>query len=216
MSSIGPVPQPGAEFLARSMDVLRQQQQEMLQKIALVQQQVAKQQAAQQQEAAKQLAALQQAAAQQVAAAQQQAAQQLAAGQVAAGQMLAGQPGATKTPPLPGMTTEALQARLNEQLTKMTTTLQRQQQAVTEALGKGDLSAGVAGVMIGQAQGAAEQVQAEMQLLKAQIDAMSNRQQQEMLQLQQMKQQFEQAFNLLSNMSNTQHDMANRIIQNIR
>jgi hypothetical protein len=215
MSSIGPVPQPGAEFLARSMDVLRQQQQEMIQKLTLAQQQVAKQMAIQQQEAAKQLAAQQQAA-QQQAAALQQAAQQLAAGQVAAGQMLAGQPGATKTPPLPGMTTEALQARLNEQLTKMTTTLQRQQQAVIEALGKGDLSAGVAGVMIGQAQGAAEQVQAEMQLLKAQIDAMSNRQQQEMLQLQQMKQQFEQAFNLLSNMSKTQHDMANRIIQNIR
>jgi hypothetical protein len=197
------------------MDVLRQQQQEMIQKLTLAQQQVAKQQAAQQQEAAKQLAAQQQAA-QQQAAALQQAAQQLAAGQVAAGQVLTGQLGAMKTPPSPGMTTEALQARLNEQLTKMTTTLQRQQQAVTEALGKGDLSAGVAGLMIGQAQGAAEQVRAEMQSLKTQIDAVSNYQQQEMLRLQQMKQRLDEAANLMSNVAKTHQDMANKIIQNIR
>jgi hypothetical protein len=210
MSSTGPIPQPSGDAMRSIMDFLRQQQQEMIQKLTLAQQQVAKQQAAQQQEAAKQLAAQQQAAAQQLAAAQQQA-----AGQVA-GQLLTGQLGGMKTPPLPGMTTEALQARLNEQLTTMTTTLQRQQQAVTEALAKGNISAGVAGVMIGQAQGAAEQVRAEMQLLKTQIDAVSNHQQQEMLRLQQMKQRLDEAANLMSNVAKTHQDMANKIIQNIR
>jgi uncharacterized protein YPO0396 len=212
MSSTGPIPQPGAESLVRSMDVLRQQQQEMIQKLALAQQQAAKQQAeAQRQQAEAQV----QAAAKQLEAVKQQATLQMAAGQVA-GQLMTGQVGAMKTPPLPGMTTEALQARLNEQLTKMTTTLQRQQQAVTDALSKGGLTAGVAGVMIGQAQGAAEQMRAEMDLLKSQIDALSNHQQQEMVRLQQLTNRYNEVFNLLSNISKTQHDTAQKIIQNLR
>ena len=212
MSSTGPIPQPGAEFFARSMDVLRQQQQEMIQKLSLAQQQVAKQMAIQQQEAAKQLAAQQQAA-QQQAAALQQAAQQLAAGQVAAGLVLAGQPGAMKMPPLPGMTTEALQARLNEQLTKTTTTMQRQQQALTEALASGDISAAVLAVTIAGAEAVEEQLRAEIQQLKAQRDTLSQYHQQQLLQLQQMQQRLDQMASLTSTMVKQQQDMRNSIIE---
>jgi hypothetical protein len=212
MSSTGPIPQPGAEFFASSMDVLRQQQQEMIQKLSLAQQQVAKQMAIQQQEAAKQLAAQQQAA-QQQAAALQQAAQQLAAGQVSAGLVLAGQPGAMKTPPLPGMTTEALQARLNEQLTKTTTTMQRQQQALTEALASGDISAAVLAVTIAGAEAVEEQLRAEIQQLKAQRDTLSQYHQQQLLQLQQMQQRLDQMASLTSTMVKQQQDMRNSIIE---
>ena len=207
MSSTGPIPQPGAEFFVRSMDVLRQQQQEMIQKLSLAQQQVTKQMAIQQQEAAKQLAAKQQAA-QQQAAALQQAVQQLAAGQV-----LASQPGAMKTPPLPGMTTEALQARLNEQLTRTTTTMQRQQQALTEALASGDISAAMLAVMIGRAEAVEEQLQAEVQQLKAQRDMLSQYHQQQMLYLQQMQQRLDETASMTSTMVKQQQDMRNSIIE---
>jgi hypothetical protein len=149
---------------------------------------------------------------------QQAAAQQQAAGalQSAVAQQQAAQQLAMKTPSLPGMTTEALQARLNEQLTTITTTLQRQQQALADTLARGGVTAGVAGLMIGQAQGAAEQVRAEMQQLKSQMDLLSQHQQQETLRLQQMKQQFDQAFSSLSNMLKAHHDAAKNVIQNIR
>lgn len=164
MSSTGPIPQPGAEFWTRSMDVLRQQQQEMIQKLTLAQQQVAK-------------------------------------------------PVPMKTPPSPGVTTEALQAKLNDQITTMTTTMQRQQQALTEALAKGDIAAGVAGVMIGQAQGALQLREQELQTLKGQLDSLSQLQQQEMLRLQRLKQQYDEAASMMSNMLKKQQDMANSIIQ---
>jgi 2-oxo-4-hydroxy-4-carboxy--5-ureidoimidazoline (OHCU) decarboxylase len=167
MSSIGPIPQPGAEFWTRSMDVLRQQQQEMIQKLTLAQQQAAK-------------------------------------------------PVPMKTPPLPGMTTEALQARLNQQLTTMTTTLQRQQQALTEGLAKGNISASLAGVMAGRAEATAEQLRAEMELLKGQIDMLSQLHQQETLKLQQLADRYNEAFSLMSNILKTQHDTTKSIIQNMR
>ena len=66
------------------------------------------------------------------------------------------------------------------------------------------------------AQGAAQQMQADMQQLKSQMDFLSQYQQQETLRLQQMKQQFEQASKLLSNIVQTHHDMANSLIQNMR
>jgi len=166
MSSIGPIPQPGAEFWTRSMDVLRQQQQEMIQKLTLAQQQAAK-------------------------------------------------PVPMKTPPLPGITTETLQARLNQQLTTMTTTLQRQLQALTEGLAKGDISAGVAGVMAGRVEATAEHLRAEMELLKGQMDMLSQLHQQQTLQLQQLTNRYNEAFSAMSNMLKSQQDVTQSIIRNM-
>ena len=70
--------------------------------------------------------------------------------------------------------------------------------------------------MIGQAQGAAEQMRAEMDLLKSQMDALSNRQQQEMVQLQHLMNRYTEASNLVSNIVKAQHDMADGIIRNLR
>jgi hypothetical protein len=149
------------------MDVLRQQQQAMIQKLTLAQQQAAK-------------------------------------------------PVAMKTPPSPGMTTEALQARLNEQLTTMTTTLQRHQQALTEGLAQGNISAGLAGVMAGRAEATAEQLRAEMELLKGQIDMLSQLHQQETLKLKQLADRYNEAFSVMSNILKTQQDTTKSIIQNMR
>ena len=169
MSSTGPIPQPGAEFWTRSMDVLRQQQQEMIQKLTLAQQQAAK-------------------------------------------------PVPMKPPPLAGMTTEALQARLN-QLTTMTTTLQRQQQALTEGLGKGDIAAGLAGVMAGRAEATAEHLRADMDLLigqlKGQMDMLSQVTQQETLRLQQLANQCNEAYSVMSNVLKSQQDVTQSIIRNM-
>jgi hypothetical protein len=127
--------------------------------------------------------------------------------------VLASQPGAMKTPPLPGMTTEALQARLNEQLTRTTTTMQRQQQALTEALASGDISAAMLAVMIGRAEAVEEQLQAEVQQLRAQRDMLSQYHQQQMLYLQQMQQRLDETASMTSTMVKQQQDMRNSIIE---
>jgi hypothetical protein len=187
MSSTGPIPQPGANFWTQPMEFVRQQQEEMIKKLTLAQQEVAKQQTAQQQ------------------VAQPQAAQPQAA-----------LPVGMKTWPSPGMTTEALQARLNDQLTTMTTTLQRQHQALTEVLAKGDLSAAMAAVMIAQAQGATEQLRAEAQKIKAQVDSLSALHQQEMLKLQSLMNKSSEAASMASNITKSYQDMTNKIIHNMR
>ncbi len=182
MSSTGPIPQPGANFWTQPMEFVRQQQEEMLKKLTLAQQEMAKQQTAHQQVA----------------------------------QPQAAPPVAEKTSPSPGMTTEALQARLNDQLTTMTTTLQRQHQALTEALAKGDVSAAMAAVMIAQAQGATEQLRAEAQKIKAQVDSLSALHQQEMLKLKSLVNKSNEAASMASNITKSYQDMTNKIIQNIR
>jgi hypothetical protein len=89
MSSTGPIPQSGAGFWTQHVNVLRQQQEEVIKRLTLAQQQAAK------------LAAM-------------------------------------KTPPSPGLTPEALQANVNDQLNTMRTTVQQTYQTVGEALAQGN------------------------------------------------------------------------------
>jgi uncharacterized protein YsxB (DUF464 family) len=166
------------------MELVRQQQQEMIQKLALAQQQVAKQQAAQQQ---------------------------------------AAQPIAMTTPPLPGMTTQAIQARLNEQLTTMTTTLQRQQQALAETLTQGDVSTAVAVVMAGRVQAMdellrakAQEFKTEAQRLRRQMEELSQYYQTETVRLKELMNQYNEAASLASNMTKSYQDMTTSIIRNIQ
>jgi hypothetical protein len=178
MSSIGPTSQPGAEFLARSMDVLRQQQQEMIQKLTLAQQQAAK------------------------------SVTELA-----------------KASPSPRMTMEILQAKVNDQLTALTTTVQRQQQTLKEAYTKeasaaGAMTAVQAGMSFAQAHGALESTKAELEASMAQVNSLIEQvqaqNQADMLKLQTLRQSLNTAIQSASNVMKTNSDAMRSIIQNIR
>lgn len=182
MSSISPIPQ-------QYLDVLGQQQQEMIQKLTLAQQQAVKQQVA-----------------------QQQAAQQVA------GQLMADQPVAMKTLPA-GLTAEALQAKLKDLLTTLTTTVQRQEQALREDRASGGVTAFQAGWNVAQTEGALNLTMQELQAQKVQLDALRSRletqRRLDQLQLDLLKQTYTQIVNMLSTMTQNVDKMKNDIISNI-
>jgi hypothetical protein len=120
------------------------------------------------------------------------------------------------TPPSPRMTTEALQATLNDQLTALTTTVQRQQQALAAALAQGTVAPVEAGIRIGQVQGTLESQAQELNRTGAMLDALSELQTQDSLRLQQMQQQYQQAFQVISNVMKAQHDTVKAIINNLK
>ena len=122
MSSTGPIPQPGAEALARYVDVVRQRQQEAIRQLTLAQQQAAK-------------------------------------------------PVASTPPPAPGMTVEALLAKLNDQLSTLTTTVQRQERDLREGLAGGYLTTFEAGWNVAQTRGALDVTMHELDAIRVQIDA---------------------------------------------
>jgi hypothetical protein len=167
MSSTGPIPPPSAEFFTRSIDVLRQQQQEAIKKLTLAQQQAAK-------------------------------------------------AVPLKPPPTPRMTTEALQATLSDKLTALTTTVQRQQQALDEALVQGTTAPVEAGIRIGQVQGTLESQEQELHRIGAMLDGLRDQQAQESLRLQQMYQQYQQASQVMTNLMKTQHNTVKAIINNLK
>jgi hypothetical protein len=173
MSSISPIPQ-------QYLDVLGQQQQEMIEKLTL---------------------------------AQQQAAQQVA------GQPMAGQPVAMKTLPAAGLTAEALQAKLKDLLTTLTTTVQRQEQALREDRASGGVTAFQAGWNVAQTQGALDLTMQELQALKVQLDALRSsletQRRLDQMKLDLLRQTYAQIVNTVSTMTQNVDKVKNDIISNI-
>jgi flagellar biosynthesis/type III secretory pathway protein FliH len=170
MSSTGPIPQPGAEVLTRYLDILGQQQQEMIQKLTLAQQQAA-------------------------------------------------MPVPMKTLPTPGLTAEALQAKLKDLLTTLTTTVQRQEQALREDRASGGVTAFQAGWNVAQTQGALELTMQELQALKVQLDTLRSRLE-EQRRLDQMKldllnRSYAQALDMASTVTQNVNQLKDDIIANI-
>jgi hypothetical protein len=120
----------------------------------------------------------------------------------------------TKTPPAPGMTTEALKVKLNDQLTTLATTVQRQQ-ALGEALTKGDMKAVQIGMIIGQVQGALERAEQELQASLAQVQTLEEVRTQELLQLQQMAQTYQLAATLASTVAKELSNQMKSVVQKI-
>jgi hypothetical protein len=170
MSSTGPIPQPGAEVLTRYLDILGQQQQEMIEKLTLAQQQAAI-------------------------------------------------PVPTKTLPAPGLTAEALQAKLKDLLTTLTTTVQRQEQALREDRASGGVTALQAGWNIAETHGALDLTMGELRTLKGHMDTLQSRLDEQrrldQMKLDNLKQSYAQALNTASTVQQKFNELKNSIISNI-
>ena len=117
------------------------------------------------------------------------------------------------------MTTETLQAKLNDLLTTLTTTVQRQEQALREDRASGGVTAFQAGWNIAHTQGALDLTMGELQNLKGQVDTLQSRLEEQrrldQMKLDHLKQSYAQALNTASTMQQNFNQLKNDIISNI-